>query len=64
MQYGALKAVLVKLDDAAKTFSVLIVKTNMTIPYTSVFLQLDCKYWSDDAEKKLRASIGSSQAES
>ena len=27
----------------------------MTIPYTSVFLQLDCKYWSADAEQRLRA---------
>jgi hypothetical protein len=27
------------------------------MPYTSVFLQLDCAYWGPDAEKKLRAAI-------
>src|SRR4051794_26124816 len=40
-----------KLDDAGKTFRVLIIKTNLTLPYTSVFLQLDCGYWSADAER-------------
>lgn len=46
-----------KLDDAGKTFRVLIIKTNMTLPYTSVFLQLDCGYWSADAEQRLRAAM-------
>ncbi len=46
-----------KLDDAGKTFNILIIKTNMAIPYTSVFLQLNCKYWSDDAETRLRAKM-------
>jgi L-fucose mutarotase/ribose pyranase (RbsD/FucU family) len=43
-----------ELDEAAKTFRVLIIKTNMTLPYTSVFVQLDCGYWSAEAEKRLR----------
>jgi hypothetical protein len=46
--------IIAKLDQAAQTFRVLIIKTNMTIPYTSVFLQLDCAYWGPDAERKLR----------
>ncbi len=46
--------VIAKLDQAAQTFRVLIIKSNMTIPYTSVFLQLDCAYWSADDEKRLR----------
>lgn len=46
-----------KLDDAGKTFNILIIKTNMTIPYTSVFIQLNCKYWGDASEKKLRDAI-------
>jgi L-fucose mutarotase/ribose pyranase (RbsD/FucU family) len=50
--------VIAKLDDAGKTFRVLILKTNLTLPYTSVFLQLDCAYWNADAEKRLRAVIG------
>ena len=43
------------LDEAGQTFR--IIKTNLTIPYTSVFLQLDCKYWSADAEQRLRARM-------
>lgn len=43
-----------RLNDTGKSFHVLVLKTNMTIPYTSVFLQLDCKYWSAASEAKLR----------
>jgi len=46
------------LDQAGQTFRVLIIKTNMTIPYTSVFLELDCGYWDADAERRLRDAIG------
>lgn len=44
-----------QLNALGKDFHVLILKTNMTIPYTSVFLQLDCKYWSAESETELRA---------
>lgn len=50
-----------RLDEAARTFRVLILKTNMTLPYTSVFFELDCGYWSAEAEKRLRDKM--SQAE-
>jgi D-ribose pyranose/furanose isomerase RbsD len=43
-----------KLDEAAKTYNVLILKTDMTLPYTSVFFELDCGYWSDKAEQDMR----------
>ena len=46
-----------KLDDAGKTFHILVLKTNLTIPYTSVFIRLDCGYWSDEAEKRLREKM-------
>lgn len=45
------------LDEAGKTFHVLLLKTKMTIPYTSVFLRLDCAYWSDAAEKSMRDAM-------
>jgi hypothetical protein len=45
------------IDEAGKTFHVLVLKTNMTIPYTSVFIRLDCKYWTDDQEKRLRGKM-------
>lgn len=54
--------VIASLDEAGKTFSVLLLKTNLTLPYTSVFLQLDCGYWSADAEAELRAAIKSAPA--
>lgn len=46
-----------KIDEAAKTFRVLIFKTKLTVPYTSVFLELDCGYWSLEAEQNLRQAI-------
>ena len=46
------------IDEAGKTFQVLVFKTNMTIPYTSVFIRLDCKYWTDEQEKRLREKMG------
>ena len=49
--------IIAKLDEAGKTFHVLLLKTTLTIPYTSVFLQLDCGYWNADAEKRLRDAL-------
>lgn len=46
-----------QLNALGKDFHVLILKTNMTIPYTSVFLQLDCKYWSAESEAELRTAM-------
>jgi D-ribose pyranose/furanose isomerase RbsD len=46
-----------KVDEVSRSYKVLILKTNETVPYTSVFLQLNCKYWSDDAEARLRAAM-------
>jgi hypothetical protein len=45
------------LDEAAKTFNVLILKTDLRIPYTSVFINLDCGYWSAESEKRMRDSM-------
>ena len=46
-----------QIDETSKEFHVLVLKTTMTIPYSSVFIRLDCKYWSTDAEKRLRARM-------
>jgi len=51
--------VLSTIDETSRQFHVLVLKTTMTIPYTSVFLRLDCKYWSADAEQRMRARIQS-----
>jgi hypothetical protein len=46
-----------RLDSSAKKFHVLILKTNMTLPYTSVFIELDCGYWSAEAEARMRRAM-------
>ena len=47
--------IITRLDEAGKLFRILIFKSTLRIPYTSVFLELDCGYWSEDAEKRLRS---------
>lgn len=49
--------VIAQVDETSKQFHVLVLKTKMTIPYSSVFIRLDCKYWSADAEKRMRARM-------
>lgn len=50
------------MNEAGNTFHVLILKTTLTIPYTSVFMRLDCKYWSDASEAKLRKTMKQARA--
>jgi hypothetical protein len=46
--------IIARLDEAARLFRIFILKSTHSIPYTSVFLELDCGYWSGEAEKRLR----------
>jgi L-fucose mutarotase/ribose pyranase (RbsD/FucU family) len=46
-----------RLDKAARVFRVLILKTNLTLPYTSVFVELDCGYWGPEAEQRMRQAM-------
>lgn len=46
-----------ELDASAKLFNVLIIKTDLAIPYTSVFFQLECGYWNSEAEKNVRQQL-------
>lgn len=43
-----------KIDASAKLFNVLVLKTDFTIPYTSVFFELECGYWDTASEENLR----------
>jgi hypothetical protein len=52
-----------RLDRAGEMFQVLLIKTNMRIPYSSVFFELDCGYWSAEAEDRLRTRMRSSNEE-
>jgi hypothetical protein len=49
--------IFVRLDECARLFRILILKSTLTVPYTSVFVELDCGYWSSTAEERLRHSI-------
>ncbi len=52
--------ILDKISEAGKDYKILVLKTTMTMPYTSVFLQLDCKYCTDEGEQKIRQAMKSS----
>ncbi len=47
------------LAEAGGTFHILILKTTLTVPYTSVFFRLDCKYWGEEDEQELRKAMQS-----
>jgi len=47
--------IIARLDQTSMLFRILILKTTLAIPYTSVFLELECGYWSEEAEKRLRS---------
>jgi len=49
--------IIARLDERARAFRVLILKTRMAIPYTSVFCELECGYWNAEAEERLRRAI-------
>lgn len=50
-------SVFAKLDQAAKLFHVVVLKTECTLAYSSVFIELDCKYWCAENEKALRNAL-------
>lgn len=48
--------IIARLDEAGKLFRILLLKSTLTIPYTSLFLEFDCGYWSKEAETRLRTA--------
>jgi D-ribose pyranose/furanose isomerase RbsD len=46
-----------RLDQVARTFRILMIKTNLTLPYTSIFMELDCGYWTPESEAKMREKM-------
>ena len=51
------QSLLTLLDDASKSFNVLVIRTPTALPYTSVFLELQPGYWDADSETRLRDRI-------
>jgi L-fucose mutarotase/ribose pyranase (RbsD/FucU family) len=50
-------SVFAKLDQASHLFKILVLKTNTAVPYSSVFLQLNCAYWNAQQEASLREEM-------
>lgn len=46
-----------RMDQVARMFRIVMIKTNLTLPYTTVFVELDCGYWGPDAEAKMREKM-------
>jgi hypothetical protein len=51
------EAIIALLDEAGQQFHVLLLKSNLALPYTSLFLQLECGYWDAESEEALRQVI-------
>jgi D-ribose pyranose/furanose isomerase RbsD len=49
--------ILKQMAKLGQTYSILMIKTTMTMPYTSLFIDLQCGYWGDSAESQLRAKM-------
>lgn len=45
------------IEDATKSFDVLVIRTTTALPYTSVFMELQPGYWSADSESALRDKL-------
>lgn len=56
--------IIARLDQAGRLFRVLLLKSKLTIPYSTVFVELDCGYWSAEAERRLRTLMAKEAAES
>lgn len=54
--------IIAKLDQVSQIFRVLIIKTELTIPYTTVFFELGCAYWPADAEDRMRKAMAAAGA--
>ncbi|MCK7536944.1 MAG: hypothetical protein MZV63_41280 [Marinilabiliales bacterium] len=46
-----------RLDEVGRAFKIVMVKTTLAVPYTSVFLELDCGYWPSENEAKMREKM-------
>ncbi|MGB6223421.1 hypothetical protein [Haloferula sp.] len=45
------------VQDAQKSFDVLVLRTTTALPYTSIFLELQPGYWDGESEERLRTEM-------
>jgi D-ribose pyranose/furanose isomerase RbsD len=51
------QSLLTLLEDANRSFDVLVIRTQSALPYSSVFLELQPGYWDEASESRLRDKI-------
>ena len=51
------QSLLTLLEDANRSFDVLVIRTQSALPYSSVFLELQPGYWDEASESRLRDRI-------
>jgi L-fucose mutarotase/ribose pyranase (RbsD/FucU family) len=51
------QSLLTLMEDATRSFDVLVIRTPTALPYSSVFLELQPGYWDVDSETRLRERI-------
>ena len=57
LQYIPHEQLISRLDSVSRIFNVIILKSNLTKPYTSTFFELDCRYWDNIRQKELEKRI-------
>jgi len=57
------QSLLTLLEDATRSFDVLVIRTPTALPYTSVFIELQPGYWDSESETKLRERISRERME-
>lgn len=45
------------LEDSSKSFAVLVLKTKTSLPYSSIFIELDSAYWDGESEREMRRKM-------
>lgn len=45
------------IEDAARQFNVLVIKTKTSLPYSNIYIELDSGYWNSESETALRKSL-------
>ncbi len=57
------ESLLTLIESANQHFNVLVIRSSTTLPYSSVFMELQPGYWDSDAEKRLRQRISQQRSE-
>ena len=57
VQYINHESLLNQIDSISSFYKVLVVKTNLVLPYTSTFIELDCEYWNSEKQQELNKKM-------